>query len=157
MSNPFKLVFSLAIPNAVGILAGLITMPAIGNWYLTITKPSWTPPDWVFAPVWTILYTLMGIAVYLVWRDYTGQPDVRKGLIWFDVQLALNFLWSAVFFGLKSPGLAFVVIIGLWVAIVVTMGIFWELKKKTAVLLLVPYILWVSYALALNAQIWFMN
>ncbi len=157
MSNPLKLVISVAIPNVVGILSSLITIPAIGDWYLAIAKPSWTPPDWVFAPVWTILYTLMGVAVYEVWKDYKGQADVRKGLLWFDVQLALNFLWSAVFFGLKSPGLAFVVIIGLWVTIVVTMGIFWELKKKISTLLLAPYILWVSYALALNAQIWFMN
>ena len=157
MSNSLKLVISLVAPNVVGILSSLFTMPAIGGWYLTIVKPSWTPPDWVFAPVWTLLYILMGVAVYQVWKDYKGQADVRKGLIWFDVQLALNFFWSVCFFWLKSPGFAFVVIIGLWVAIVVTMGIFWELKKKTAVLLLAPYILWVSFALALNAQIWFMN
>lgn len=157
MKNVPKLVLSLVIPNAVGILSSLVTMPAVGDWYTTIAKPSWTPPDWVFAPVWIVLYTLMGIALYLVWNDGAQKPDVRKGIIWFDVQLALNFLWSLVFFGLKSPGLAFVVIIALWVAIVVTMGIFWELKKKAAVALLVPYILWVTFALALNAQIWFMN
>lgn len=157
MANPLKLVIAIAIPNIVGILAGLITMPAVGDWYTTLARPSWTPPDWVFGPVWTLLYTLMGVAVYLVWKDAKGQVDAKKGLIWFDVQLGLNFLWSLAFFGLKSPGLAFAVIIGLWIAIVVTMGIFWELKKKISVALLVPYILWVSFALALNAQIWFMN
>lgn len=157
MKNVPKLVLSIAIPNVVGILSSLVTMPAVGDWYTTIAKPSWTPPDWVFAPVWIVLYTLMGIALYLVWNEGAQKPDVRKGIIWFDVQLTLNFLWSLVFFGLKSPGLAFVVIIALWVAIVVTMGIFWELKKKAAAALLVPYILWVTFALTLNAQIWFMN
>lgn len=157
MSNAPKLILSLIIPNAVGILSSLVTMPAVGNWYTTIAKPSWTPPGWVFGPVWTVLYTLMGVSLYLVWRDGVQKSDIRKGLIWFDVQLGLNFLWSLAFFGLKSPGLAFAVIIGLWIAIVVTMGIFWELKKKVSVVLLVPYILWVSFALALNAQIWFMN
>ena len=157
MNNPLKLVIALALPNAVGVLAGLITVSAVGEWYQTIAKPSWTPPDWVFGPVWALLYTLMGIAAYLVWKEGADKPSVRKGLIWFDVQLVLNFFWSAAFFGLKSPGLAFVVILALWVAIVVTMGIFWELKKKLAVLLMVPYILWVTFAVGLNAQIWFMN
>lgn len=157
MKNPPKLILSLIIPNAVGILSSLATMPAVGNWYTTIAKPSWTPPGWIFGPVWTLLYTLMGVSLYLVWRDGAQKSDIRKGLIWFDVQLGLNFLWSLAFFGLKSPGVAFAVIIALWIAIAVTMGIFWELKKRVSVVLLVPYILWVSFALALNAQIWFMN
>ena len=157
MKNPLKLVISIAIPNAVGVLPGLVTASAVGDWYLTLAKPSWTPPGWVFGPVWTILYTMMGVAAYLVWSDSAQKSDVRKGLIWFDIQLALNFLWSLVFFGLKSPVFAFIVIVALWVAIVVTMGIFWELKKKLAVLLMVPYILWVTFAAGLNAQIWFMN
>ena len=157
MKNPLKLVISIAIPNAVGVLPGLVTASEVGDWYLTLAKPSWTPPGWVFGPVWTILYTMMGVAAYLVWSDSAQKSDVRKGLIWFDIQLALNFLWSLVFFGLKSPVFAFIVIVALWVAIVVTMGIFWELKKKLAVLLMVPYILWVTFAAGLNAQIWFMN
>ncbi len=157
MKNSLKLVIAVAIPNVVGVLAGLVTVSAVGDWYLTIAKPSWTPPSWVFAPVWTILYTLMGAAAYLVWKDCKGQTDAKKGLIWFDVQLVLNFFWSLAFFGLKSPGLAFVVIIALWVAIVVTTGIFWEMKKKLATLLMVPYLLWVTFAAGLNAQIWFMN
>lgn len=157
MSNLLKLLISLVVPNAVGLLSSVITMGAIGTWYHSIEKPSWTPPDEVFGPVWLTLYTLMGVAVYLVWKGENASGDVRKGLIWFDIQLALNFLWSVVFFSLKSPGLAFVVIIALWIAIVVTMGIFWELKKKLSILLLVPYILWVTFAVALNGQIWFMN
>lgn len=157
MSNRLKFVISIAIPYAVSILSAFITMPAIGGWYQTIAKPWWTPPNWVFAPVWMILYTCMGVAFFLVWRDGAEKPTVRKGIIAFDIQLALNFFWSLCFFGLKSPGLAFLVIIALWIIIVVTMGIFWELKKKISVLLFVPYIIWVTYALALNAQIWFLN
>ena len=157
MNNPLKLVTAIALPNAVGVLAGLIIVSAVGEWYQTIAKPSWTPPDWVFGPVWALLYTLMGIAAYLVWKENADKPSVRKGLLWFDIQLALNFFWSVAFFGLKSPGLAFAVILALWIAIIVTMGIFWELKKKRAVLLMVPYILWVTFAVGLNAQIWFMN
>lgn len=141
----------------VGVLAGLVAASTVGDWYLTLAKPSWTPPGWVFGPVWTILYTMMGVAAYLVWKDGVQKSDVQKGLIWFDVQLALNFLWSLTFFGLKSPVFAFIIIVALWVAIVVTMGIFWELKKKLAALLMVPYILWVTFAAGLNAQIWFMN
>ncbi|MCU0917648.1 MAG: tryptophan-rich sensory protein [Planctomycetes bacterium] len=125
-------------------------------WYSTIEKPGFTPPNWVFGPVWTILYLLMGVAAFLVWQKGVQLRAVRIALGWFLVQLVLNALWTPVFFGLHQIGWAFAVIVLLWVAIVVVMYCFSRISQTGAVLL-VPYLLWVSFATILNGAIWWLN
>lgn len=139
-----------------GLLGAFATASSVQNWYPTLEKPWFTPPGWVFAPVWTLLYTLMGIAAYLVWRQGWSEGAVRAALIAFAVQLVLNALWSPAFFGLQSAGLGLVVIFFLWVAIIVT--IVWFGRVSTvAAWLMVPYLAWVTYAMALNFEIWRLN
>lgn len=146
------LVVAIIVCLGVGALGSLVTMPNIPTWYAELAKPRWTPPDWLFGPVWTTLYGMMGTAAWLVWRRAGwGSP-----LAWFAVQLALNATWSWCFFGLHSP-LAGLVNIGLlWLAIGGTIATFWRVSKTAAVLLL-PYWLWVSFASFLNAAIWQLN
>ena len=127
--------------GAAGI-GGAVTSPQIGNWYATLAKPSWNPPNWVFGPVWSALYLCMAVAAWLVWRQ-KGLAGAGGPLALFGVQLALNTLWSCLFFGLHSPGLAFAEIILLWVAIVATMMTFWR-RSVLAGLLFVPYLAWVT-------------
>jgi benzodiazapine receptor len=126
-----------------------------GEWYASLAKPSWNPPSAVFAPVWSTLYVLMGIAAWLVWRraGFTGAP-VALGL--FLLQLVLNALWSYIFFGLHQPGLAFVDIVALWLVILGTTVAFWRVSVAAGVLLL-PYLCWVSFASALNLRLWQLN
>jgi benzodiazapine receptor len=126
-----------------------------GEWYAQLVKPSWTPPNWVFAPVWTVLYLLMAIAAWLVWRPQ-GFAAARLALILFQVQLGLNALWSWLFFGQQRPGLAVIDITLLWLAILLTLLAFWR-RDSFAGLLLLPYLAWVSYAAALNFAIWRLN
>jgi tryptophan-rich sensory protein len=140
--------------SAAGV-GGLITSMTVGNWYQALAKPVWTPPDWVFGPVWTLLYLLMALAAWLVWRR-AGWPAARIPLAWFALQLALNISWSALFFGLRSPGLAALEIIGLWLAIAATVIAFWG-RSTAAALLLLPYLFWTLFALALNFRIWQLN
>lgn len=149
------LLLFIGICLAVGWFGSLVTTPAIPNWYAGLEKPSWTPPSWVFGPVWTALYILMGIAAWLVWvkRGFAGAPFA---MTIFFVQLALNFLWSYTFFGLQMPGLAFAVIIVLWIAILATIIAFWRYSVAAGVLL-IPYIAWVTYASTLNFGVWRMN
>lgn len=136
---------AILICEGAGLLGAFVTAPAIGDWYQTLRKPPWIPPDWVFGPVWTTLFFLMGIALFLVWEKH-GR------LVWFWRQLGLNVLWSIIFFGWHSPKLALVEIIVLWIAILLTIK---EVKKSSenAAWLLAPYLLWVSVAVALNASI----
>jgi benzodiazapine receptor len=134
-------------------LVGSRFMP--GEWYAALAKPSWTPPNWIFAPVWTLLYGLMGVSAYLVWRR-AGFGRARPALGLFLVQLALNALWSYLFFGLHRPGLAFVEVVILWGAILATLILF----RRVAViasLLLLPYLLWVGFAACLNFALWRLN
>lgn len=126
-----------------------------GDWYASLNKPSWHPPSWVFGPVWTALYLLMAVAAWLVWRR-GGWRIRNRPLTAYLVQLALNAAWSPAFFGLQSPGLALVVILGLLTAIVVTLKVFHSVSR-TAALLLIPYLLWVNFATVLNLTLWFMN
>lgn len=126
-----------------------------GEWYSALNKPSWNPPGWIFGPVWTLLYTMMAVAAWLVWRQ-GGWNKQRKPLLMFLVQLALNALWTPLFFGLHRPGLAFAGIVLLWLAIVATVAIFRTLDR-IATLLLVPYLGWVSFAAALNFTLWRLN
>lgn len=127
----------------------------MGDWYLTLNKPSWNPPGWVFGPVWTLLYTMMAIAAWLVWRK-GGIAKQRRPLTLFAVQLLLNALWTPLFFGLHMLGVAFAEIILLWIAILATILAFRKVSPSAA-WLLVPYLLWVTFAAILNATLWWMN
>jgi len=149
-----KLFLSLLITLAVGGVAGFATASAIGTWYAALNKPLFNPPNWLFAPVWTLLYILMGIALYLVWR--LPAQVRKKALVLFFAQLALNFVWSFIFFAFHQIGVAFVEIVLLWLVILITINQFAKLQKAAA-LLFVPYILWVSFAAVLNGSIWFLN
>ncbi len=137
--------------------AGSQVSPGIApaDWYENLNKPVWNPPGWLFGPVWSILYTLMGIAAWLVWKEY-GFSGASAALGAFFVQLMLNGLWSQIFFGMQEPGWAFAEIILLLAAIVVTTILFFK-KSRTAGWLMVPYIAWVSFASVLNGTIWVMN
>lgn len=142
---------------AIGYVSGLLTREGVETWYTTIQKPSFNPPNAVFAPVWTVLYILMGIAAGLVWGRMDEQRElVRKGIIFFWIQLALNALWSYLFFGLHNPLLALIEIVLLWLMIYETFGQFSKVHK-TAAYLLLPYLLWVTFATVLNASIWWLN
>ncbi len=143
----------LALCFAVAALGGIAT--DTGTWYQELTRPAWNPPGWVFGPVWTLLYTLMGIAAWGVWKE-VGFDAGAVPLALFGVQLALNGLWSWLFFAWQAPGWAFAEILVLWVAIAATLLAFYRVKAWTGYLL-VPYLLWVSYAAALNGWIWWMN
>ncbi len=151
-----RLIVSVAISNMAGLLGSIATMPAIDSWYRTLEKPAFNPPDWVFAPVWTILYILMGIAAWLIWRQGLEKPGVRTALAVFIVQLVLNALWSWIFFGWGMLGPAFIEIIFLWAAILTTIILFFRLSRVAGALL-VPYILWVSFASVLNFAVWQLN
>lgn len=160
LSNPAKLIISLALPQLAGGIGSLFTMNAIPTWYRSLVKPELAPPNWVFGPVWTTLFVLMGIALYLVWKKWAILPwsrtQKRLALTVFGAQLVLNTLWSIIFFGLQSPGSALIEIVFLWLAIVATIVMFAKVSKPAA-WLLVPYLLWVSFASYLNFTIWSLN
>lgn len=142
---------------AIGYLSGMVTQSAITTWYPTLVKPSFNPPNWIFAPVWSMLYLMMGVAAGLVWNRIDFEKEaVKKALIFFIIQLALNALWSILFFGLKNPMLAGVEIILLWLMIYETYFLFSKISK-TAGYLMLPYLAWVSFATILNVSIWWLN
>lgn len=155
MSNILKLIISLIIPQVAGGIGSFFTMSKVPSWYAGLVRPSFNPPSWVFGPVWTALFLLMGYALYMVWRGPKTQGQ-NIALIVFGVQMVLNTLWSILFFGLQSPGWALVEIVFLWLAILFTIILFWRLNR-TAGILLLPYILWVSFAAFLNYSIWRLN
>jgi tryptophan-rich sensory protein len=138
-----------------GSVASFLTARGVREWYPTLRKPRGTPPSWVFAPVWTTLYIVMAVAAWLVWRDY-GWMGGRPALLLFFAQLGLNVAWSGIFFGARMPGVALAEIVILWFAIVFNILIFHWLTPFAA-LLLVPYLLWVTYASYLNFGIWRLN
>lgn len=142
----------LLICYLAGFMASLFEP---GSWYQGLNKPAWTPPDLVFPIVWPVLYTLMGIAAWRVWKKH-GFTEGRQPLQWFGLQLGLNAVWSWLFFGMNSTGTAFAEILLLWTAILFTTLLFWK-KDRAAALLMVPYLLWVLYAAALNYAIWQLN
>ena len=156
MNDTIKLVISVATPLAVGGLSGFATARGVANWYSTLTKPSFNPPAWVFGPAWTVLYILMGVAAFLVWRQGLEVGGVKIALTVFVVQLALNGLWSILFFGMQAPGWALLEVLLLWIAIGVTTVLFWRVAP-TAGALLLPYWGWVSFATVLNASLWWLN
>ena len=156
INNTFKLITAIVVSELAGIIGSVFTTPSIASWYAGIIKPALNPPAWVFGPVWTTLFALMGIAVFLVWKKGLDRKDVKIALGIFIGQLVLNTLWSIIFFGLHNPGLAFVEIIFLWLAILATIIAFAKIFRP-AVWFLVPYILWVSFAGYLNYSIWQIN
>ncbi|MBI4193395.1 MAG: tryptophan-rich sensory protein [Candidatus Colwellbacteria bacterium] len=154
---------AIGISEFAGIIGSFFTISAIPNWYAGLAKPALNPPSWVFGPVWTALYAVMGISLFLVWKQHSNiLKNVGMLRIWkigtaaFYVQLSLNAVWSIIFFGLRSPGGAFVEIIFLWLAILATIVAFYKISKLAA-WLLVPYILWVSFAAYLNYSIMRLN
>jgi benzodiazapine receptor len=151
-----KLLVSLVACQCAGIIGSIFTTPAIPTWYATLEKPSFSPPNWLFAPAWITLYLLMGVAAFLIWRQGLAQKGVRAALVIFLVQLVLNALWSVVFFGLQSPLWGVVVILALWVAILLTILRFFKLSTAAGSLML-PYILWVSFAAVLNIALFMLN
>jgi len=151
-----KLIISIAICLLAGVLGSVFTTPAIPTWYATLIKPSFAPPNCVFFPVWTTLFIMMGISLFLVWQKGLDNGKVKIALSIFGVQLILNVLWSAVFFGLKSPLAGLIVISILWIFILFTILVFMKVSR-TAALLLIPYILWVSFAAVINFFIWRLN
>lgn len=140
----------ILICQGAGVIGSIFTFNSVTTWYITLHKPFFNPPSWIFGPVWTILYLLMGFSLYLVW----GTKKIS--LKWFWIQLVLNSLWSILFFGLKNPMLAFLEIMLLWITIVLTIRSFWK-YNKTAAWLLLPYLLWVTFASVLNVSILILN
>ena len=156
MSNTLKLIIAIIIPVAVGAVSGFFTSSEIPGWYQTINKPTWNPPSWLFGPVWTTLYVMMGIALFLVWKSDASQSVKKTAIILFAAQLVLNFFWSFIFFNQHQIGWAVVEIITMWVFILLTIFAFAPISKIAA-WLLVPYISWVSFATILNYTIWKLN
>lgn len=154
--NYKKLIISLALPQLAGILGSFATVTAISTWYANLTKPFFNPPNWIFGPVWIILYLMIGISSYLIWQKIESNKKAKQALNLFWLHLVFNASWSLVFFGLQRPGLAFVNIIILWIFILVLIIRFWKINKVASYLLM-PYFLWVSFASILNFAIWYLN
>jgi benzodiazapine receptor len=151
-----KLFISILIPILVGAVAGLFTSSGVNGWYAAANKPWFNPPNWIFAPMWTLLYILMGIAFFLVWRSSADKNVKQTAMILFSIQLIINFFWSFIFFKLQQPGWAFAEIILMWVMILLTIIWFGKISAVAA-WLMVPYICWVSFASVLNYSIWRLN
>ena len=151
-----KLLIAMLIPLLVGGTAGFFTASGVDGWYALANKPWFNPPNWIFMPVWTMLYLMMGIALYLVWKTKADKSIKQTSIILFAVQLTLNFFWSLIFFKMQQPGWAFAEIIVMWLMILLT--IIWFSKiSSAAAWLLVPYLCWVSFASVLNYTIWQLN
>jgi len=151
--NYKKFTLSLVLPQLAGIIGAFFTTSAIPIWYANLIKPSFTPPSWLFGPVWVMLYFLMGISIYLIWNE---APQNKKIIQLFWVQLVINMIWTPLFFGLRNPLLGLITIILLWILIVILIIKFWKINK-TSSYLLIPYLIWVSYASALNFAIFYLN
>lgn len=154
--NLLVLAVSLLACLSAGFVGSFFTVPAIASWYGGINTPAFSPPNWVFAPVWTVLYVLMGLSLYLVARNGIKRKELGVAVVVFAFQLSLNVLWSLVFFGMKNIFLAFVEIIALWLSILATIVLF-NRESRVAAILLLPYLLWVSFAAFLNYSIWMLN
>ncbi|HEX9979595.1 MAG TPA: TspO/MBR family protein [Flavobacterium sp.] len=157
MNKYLKIAVMVVTCLAAGYFSGIATQSGVDTWFPTLEKPFFNPPAWVFAPVWSMLYIMMGVAAGIVWGRIDFQKEeVRKGLTFFAVQLALNVLWSILFFGMKNPLLALIEIVILWLMIYETYLKF-RLVDKIAGYLLIPYLIWVGFATVLNASIWWLN
>ncbi len=151
MKDLVKLILSIVICQLAGVIGSVFTAKSVSTWYLTLNKPLFTPPGWLFGPVWISLYFLMGVALFLIW-----QKKDKKALTFFSVQLVFNAFWSIAFFGLKSPLFGLIVIIILWILILLTIIKFFKISKSAG-WLLIPYILWVSFASILNFALFLLN
>jgi translocator protein len=156
LSKTEKFIVSILVCQLPGFLGFLVTKDSITTWYANLHKPVFSPPDWVFGVVWPILYTLMGISAFLIWVRYQNNSKFKSCRVFFILQLALNGLWSPIFFGLHNIPIALIDIILLWKAIFVTIRAFRKVSK-TAAILLYPYLLWVSFAVILNAAMFYLN
>jgi benzodiazapine receptor len=156
LTDIVKLIISIIACQCAGLIGSLFTAPAIPTWYATLQKPPFTPPNWLFAPAWITLYLLMGISAFIIWRRGLDNRWIKRALIVFLIQLVLNALWSVVFFGLESPLYGFIVIAALWVAILLTILKFFKVSSVAAALML-PYVLWVTFAAVLNVSILVLN
>jgi translocator protein len=154
-TNILTVIICIALPLIVGGVAGIATSGNINAWYATLNKPVFNPPNYLFGPVWTILYILMGISLFMIWRS--PSCDARNyALAIFGIQLILNFAWTFLFFHYKLPGWAFVEIILVWISVMAMIIIFHRINK-TAAFIQIPYLLWVSFASVLNGSIWYLN
>jgi len=151
-----RLLISLALPLLVGAAAGWATAQGVREWYPLLVKPPFNPPAWVFGPVWTLLYVLMGVAFFLVWRRASVSPTAGKAMGAYGAQLSLNFLWSFFFFWARTPGWAFAEILLLWLALLWTVVLFFR-ESRVAGGLMIPYLAWVTFASVLNGAIWILN
>lgn len=151
----FPFLISALIVFLAAFIGSFFTTPNISNWYQYLNKPSFNPPNWVFGPTWTILYLLMAAAAFLIWQK-RNHPQAKKALIFYLIQLGLNSLWSIIFFGFHQIGLAFIEIIILWFFILLTLLNFYKISKPAGALL-IPYLLWVSFASFLNFSLWLIN
>jgi len=156
MQKIIKIVLVVLVCASLGFLSGMTTKDSVSIWYPTLVKPFFNPPNWIFAPVWTLLYILMAIAAGLVWTSDAEDKKVKKALSFFIIQFGLNMLWTYLFFGLNNPFLALVEIILLWLMIWETYGQFKKIDK-VAGYLFIPYLAWVGFAFLLNASIWWLN
>lgn len=156
MKDFFKLLGLIIVCELVGLLGTPFTINSIPTWYATLNKPFFSPPNWIFGPVWTLLYFLMGVSFYLILKKGWKKKPVKNATKFFIAQLVVNFLWSPIFFGLRSPLLGLITIVLMWILIVLTIKKFYPLSKLAAYLL-IPYLLWVSFATILNASILFLN
>jgi tryptophan-rich sensory protein len=147
---------SIALAQVAGLVGSIFTSPAIPTWYAGLAKPAFTPPGWLFGPVWFILYTFMGIAAYRIWRERDLEPAAVPALWLYLIHLLLNTLWSVLFFGLKDVGLALVEIMVLFVMVASLVFFFWRIDRIAGWLML-PYLLWVSFAAGLNYFIFQLN
>jgi tryptophan-rich sensory protein len=154
--NSIKFIIAIAAPQLAGLISSFFTSASIKTWYAALIRPSFVPPNWVFAPVWTALFLLMGIALFLVWKREGENKLVKTALAVFWVQLGLNTLWSIIFFGLHNLGLALIELIILWLMILATIVVFFRISKAAAILL-VPYLIWVAFAGYLNYSFWQLN
>lgn len=154
--NFVKLISALLVCQAAGLIGSSFTASAIPTWYASLVKPAFNPPNWLFAPVWITLYVLMGISLFLVWRKVGEDRRARTAVYVFFFQLALNAVWTPVFFGMKMLFAAFVLIVLLWAAIWITILNFLRISRLAGYLL-IPYIFWVSYAAVLNLWLWLLN
>jgi len=153
--NYIKFIISIIVPLSIGFIGSLFTSISVNTWYTTINKPAFNPPNWIFGPVWTVLFILIGISFYLVWSlDFGNNKWLTIGI--FSLNLLLNLSWSLLFFGLKNPFLAFIEIIILWMVILANIIVFYTVSKISGILL-IPYLLWVGFASILNYYIYILN
>jgi len=154
-SNILKLIVSIILPLGIGSIAGIFTSHAIPEWYETLNQPSFNPPNWIFGPVWTTLYFLMGVSLFLIWKE-SANKDRNRAILVFMIQLILNFCWSFLFFYYHQIGLALVEIVLLWISIISMILLFYRIKPMAAYIN-IPYLLWVTFATILNAAYYFLN